>query len=144
MSKLILKTSTKTVEFNFTKVILQTSKYRKQIKSTSLHVGAAAKIIIKDSQLITTLLLLQPMIISDENNNITIWTKSSMENSTLLLPYLNEEIKKANKIDNKIFKSKKIIGLLPEEQWRFVSTEAMMEIIKLANKKLPLDQGGGF
>ncbi len=144
MNKLIIKTKTKTKDYKFEKMIIQTNTYESKIKAHSVHVIPAAKIILTKDKVVTSLFVMQPIIISDANKNVTIWTKSTFEHATLAIPYLTLALEENNKIDNKIFNAKKILGLTSDEHWRFVSTEAVIEMKKLIKKTLPLDKGGGF
>ncbi|MCP4336779.1 MAG: hypothetical protein GY679_02935 [Mycoplasma sp.] len=144
MSKLAFKTSTKIENYMFEKIMIQTNNYKTKIKANSLHVVSAAKVIIIKKQIVTAFFLIKPIILSDSNGDVVIWTKSTFEQATLQKPFLIKEIEKKNNFDYKIFNSKKVLGLTTNEYLKLSSSKSLKDINKLIQKTLPLDKGGGL
>ena len=145
MSKITLNTLDKVKEYNFEQARIYTETYSKKLMSNELHTPNAAKIIIEGNGIISSFIVLQPLINVYENGDILLHTPSTFNQATLIEKYKNKTVDiKTVKKDIKILEVKFKLGLSIEELIELNLSKAKLEAMILEDKQVNIYEGGGF
>lgn len=121
-----------------------TTKYFKKIKNNEHHSPKAAKLIIENDHEIIRYLLINPLIISDKNGKIKVYSSDEYEKLTGEIPFFNKkEISISNKLVH-LYENKKTLGLSVEEVIEKDKSKSISELQKLLKHKVPFEIGGGL
>ena len=129
----------------FDKAYIYTNKYNIRLKKDSIHAPRAAKIILKNGNENTALLLFSPIVSVDYKGNVNIYTASSVDRTTLKKKTkFTSSSYKEYKINEKLFKAKIALGLSYSEIVERTNNEIELEVSELTKKLGSYKEGGGF
>lgn len=145
LRKLLLRTIDQDEEYEYKTATVYSKDYTKEIKKNTIHTPNAAKVIFETEDQLISLILMQPIIKSDEHGEIEIYTASTFAQATLMEKYIEENINyKKLKNEVKLLGEQHKVGLTVPEIMKMNDDVALFESALLERRNEREDKGGGF